>query len=163
MTLAKPIRKLDPDYLAWVRLQPSVVSGLSSWAHGVVMEANHIRNGRGGGVGTKPNDSRALPFTVQEHRAYHDEGAESFAIKHGLVYEKLIEQHNRRYAKECPAKPRKTVQRQPRITVTVEHCECKRPHKWTGWKAVMALRCYAEIVKGEVKFGCPNRNIRRTA
>ncbi len=68
----------DEDYKAWIRQQPSEVSG----QHGC--EAAHT--GEDGGMAMKASDDSVIPLRPAEHREYHRIGKHSFADKYGLDY-----------------------------------------------------------------------------
>lgn len=64
----------DPQYLAWIRALPSVISGQQP------CEAAHT--GTDGGMGQKASDYSALPLTPAEHREYHQRGKPAFERRH---------------------------------------------------------------------------------
>lgn len=66
----------DPKYLAWIRTQPSAVSGQYG------CEAAH--SGSDHGMGQKASDYSAIPLTPAEHREYHRIGKPAFERKHRL-------------------------------------------------------------------------------
>jgi hypothetical protein len=68
----------DEAYKAWIRTQPSIVSGL----HGC--EAAHT--GTDGGQSLKASDDTCVPLTPAEHREYHAIGKQSFARRHGVSF-----------------------------------------------------------------------------
>lgn len=95
LTGRKPYRKETGDdsaYLAWIRTQPSCVSGLfSEYVNGKGMSvAAHVR--RKSGVAVKPKFS-AVPLTDEEHRLQHQYG------EHGLLNRKLPGVWDRQTAK----------------------------------------------------------------
>lgn len=100
----------DPDYLAWVPTQPSVVSGvrpgepvaargmLRGWRPAKMVPA-HMKHGR-----TADCDQTALPLEWWEHEEMHRIGIKSWAKKHNLDIPALIAQHRKRYALEMAEK-----------------------------------------------------------
>jgi hypothetical protein len=68
----------DEDYKAWIRQQPSEVSGHYG------CEACHT--GEDGGASMKASDTTCIPLTPAEHREYHQIGKHSFALKYRLDY-----------------------------------------------------------------------------
>lgn len=79
----------DPRYLAWIRLQPSVVSG--NWP----CEAAHT--GSDGGIGIKASDTSCIPLTHYEHCEYHQMGRVAYGLLHGLDFVSLVKQLNREW------------------------------------------------------------------
>jgi hypothetical protein len=69
----------DSDYLAFIRQQPSLVSGQYG------CEAAHT--GSDGGMSQKASDYSCVPLTPAEHREYHRIGKAAFGRKHGLDYD----------------------------------------------------------------------------
>lgn len=65
----------DSEYKAWIRQQPSIVSGQYG------CEAAHI--GSDGGMSMKASDYSCVPLTPAEHREYH-RGRLTFARRHGV-------------------------------------------------------------------------------
>ncbi len=141
MSLQRPVRKRDPEYLTWIRSRPCVVSGEYSqeW-RGYVVEAHHVRKSGHGGTGTKPDDSRAVPLRRIYHMEYHDIGKEAFELKYGIELEVVIDSLNHIYtALALTRKPKATREPKERITVQVEHCKtCGGNHKY-GWPKVKGL------------------------
>jgi len=70
----KPIR--SKSYLAWVRKQPSVISGRCP------CDAHHIIAHGAGGMGTKPPDLFTFPLTRDEHAGIHHDTQE-WERRHG--------------------------------------------------------------------------------
>lgn len=69
--MTKQLKGLDRKYLAWIRKQPSALSG------GFPVEACHYRTAKNSGTGCKPLFS-AVPLTPQEHRLQHRIGQFAF-------------------------------------------------------------------------------------
>ena len=84
----KPVR--SPQYLAWIRKQPSVVSHL--WP----VEACHTGIH---GLKQKASDLDCIPLTKREHAAF-DKDPQAFVALHGLDIGKLIVEFNQRYVRE---------------------------------------------------------------
>lgn len=123
MNLSKPVRKRDEKYLAWIRLQPSVVSGMRhEFAR---MEAHHVPKKGFGKMGSKADDSRAVPLTTLEHRYYHDVGKEEFERTFGVDLEREILRLNREYAIRMARlnveTPRSQVVRKTRVRSVAKH------------------------------------------
>lgn len=98
--LAKPIRRRDPQYLAWIRSLPCMVTGKNSFPTDSplsLVEAHHVREEGKGGIGTKPDDSRAVPLEHWLHRIYHDHGRERFERTYGVNFEAEIKRLNALY------------------------------------------------------------------
>lgn len=74
----------DEDYLAWLRQQPSAVSGkFSTYTNGIGhCEAAHVRRiGNGSGTGYKP-EFCAIPLTHDEHALQHQSGELRVLVEH---------------------------------------------------------------------------------
>lgn len=81
----------DAKYLAWVRTQPSVVSGqFGCVAHHVV------GHGRCGTV--KTSDYLAIPLTDLEHKALHQYGWRTWESRHGCQMDHAKNTHARAVA-----------------------------------------------------------------
>jgi hypothetical protein len=76
-------------YKAWIRTQPSVVSGLMG------CEAAHT--GSDGGTSMKANDFTCAPLTLEEHLEYHRIGRAAFELLHGLNFGVTVERLNREW------------------------------------------------------------------
>lgn len=155
-TLAKPIRRLDPKYIAWLHSQPCVVTGQA-----VRIEANHIRQEGHGGVGTKPDDRRALPMTREVHREYHDIGRLAFQFKYGLDLDELIIQHNRKYS--AGRSERKLAIRSnsvnPSVITIRLRCSCGLDHTFPSSKITinpggvsLSYYCHKQRKQQEARF-----------
>ncbi len=78
----------DNKYMAWIRRQPSCVSGHQDWfekyGEGRCVYA-HIRRARNSGVGHKPL-YHGVPLTQAEHQLQHDKGEkallEAYRVPH---------------------------------------------------------------------------------
>lgn len=124
MNLSKPIRRRDPKYLAWIRTRPCTIQPCDSKS----IHAHHVRVEGHGGIGTKPDDSRAIPLCPLTHRSYHDIGRNDFERWFQIELETEIKRLNALYLREFP----KVKQRVPRETVAVhlKHClTCSRSVK----------------------------------
>jgi hypothetical protein len=73
----------DEEFLAWVRLQPSCISGqFSEYLHGEGRcVAAHIRRSATSGIGYKPPYC-AVPLTDAEHKITHQKGETALRPKH---------------------------------------------------------------------------------
>lgn len=71
----RPFR--SKKYLAWVRKQPSAISGRPA------DDAHHIIGHGLGGMGTKPSDLLTFPLTRDEHMELHHIGWLAWEEKHG--------------------------------------------------------------------------------
>jgi hypothetical protein len=76
-------------YRAWIRTQPSVVSGLMG------CEAAHT--GSDGGTSMKASDFTRAPLTIEEHLEYHRIGRGAFEALHGLDFGVTVERLNREW------------------------------------------------------------------
>lgn len=77
----------DKDFQAWVRRQPSCISGcFSEWVDGEGRcEFAHVRRvARGSGVGIKPAFS-GVPLTHAEHAMQHQHGEAYVLAANGIV------------------------------------------------------------------------------
>jgi hypothetical protein len=77
----------DAKYRAWIRTQPSVVSGQYG------CEACHTKNN---GMRSKGPDSTCVPLTRAEHREY-DAGRAAFERKYGVVMADKVRELNSRW------------------------------------------------------------------
>lgn len=142
MTIAKPVRKRDPKFLAWVRTQPCVVSGQTSTPENfVAIEAHHVRKSGHGGTGTKPDDSRAVPLRAIFHREYHDIGKEAFELRYGVDLELEIVRLNREYAKQTREPKRPRPQTEKRFMVILNCNRCTRNHPRIPWSKRETWSC----------------------
>lgn len=102
----------DPDYLAWIRLQPCIITGLRTGeilhapgtaSRPIRVEAAHMLAGR-----TKGTDMTALPVDRLYHRhgagSQHVMGIKSWAHHYRLDLPALIAAHRKRYSLEMAAK-----------------------------------------------------------
>lgn len=92
----KHLRKLDDQFRAWVRTQPSCISGLfSEYVHGEGRcIAAHIRRAGKSGTAYKPPFS-ALPLTDTEHKLTHQHGESFFHPK--AWWDEQVEAHLERW------------------------------------------------------------------
>jgi len=79
----------DEDYLAWVRDQPCAVC-----ADSAPSDPHHLDSGI---MGSKGDDWTALPLCRECHRAYHDEGHDTFQTQHSVDLWREAHRHLRRY------------------------------------------------------------------
>lgn len=96
--LQKPQRVLDPKYLQWIRNLECLCSPDEPCFPSV--EAHHVAPRGGGKVGSKADDSRAVPLCSIHHRSYHAHGRTPWEAVHRIDLEAAIVQLNERYAKE---------------------------------------------------------------
>lgn len=128
MNLSKPIRKRDPKYLAWIRRQPCTLSFDERIMCTQTIEANHIRAEGHGGLGTKPDDSRALPFCSLMHLHYHQLGRRQFEETYEIELETEIKRLNALYLREHPQVRQKA--KRETVAVHLKHClTCARSVK----------------------------------
>lgn len=73
----------DPQYLDWIRSQPSCVSGEGP------CQAAHT--GHDGGMRQKSSDLTAVPLTPREHREYHRIGRAEFERRYGVDFDYIVE------------------------------------------------------------------------
>ena len=85
----------DRKYLDSLREKPCIVTGLTP------CEPAHIRWGHGGGMGLKPDDSRAIPLVPQLHRRQHQIGEKRFWAEQSIEFwlQMLIEVAEGRYVR----------------------------------------------------------------
>lgn len=160
--LEKPRRVRDSDRLAWVRLQPCILAGLTA-ATGFRMheclgpvEASHIREEGHGGMGTKPSDFDTLPKCQWGHNRYHKMGRRAFEQFYGIDLDALLLAYNKRYAAETSARvPKRERTKNPIAQVQISHCICGKSHELL----------FARVTQGEhsVAFTCPVRRSEVTA
>lgn len=81
-------------YKAWIRTQPSIVSGRTP------CEAHHEDILKSGGTGCKGHDCQCIPLTAEEHRERHQTGKDTFYNKYGIDPMLEIIRHNARYLAE---------------------------------------------------------------
>ena len=74
-----------PALLAWIRQQPSIISGLYG------CDACHT--GTDGGMGMKASDLSCVPMTRTEHLEYHRIGREAFARKYRVNFAREAKRH----------------------------------------------------------------------
>lgn len=93
-----PKRKRNKAYLAWIASLPCCISGKPGPS-----QAHHVRLGHHGGMGRKPDDSRALPLSCEQHDRLHRIGEAEFWA--GVSPETLIGAYNRTYEIVREGKP----------------------------------------------------------
>jgi hypothetical protein len=103
--LLRPVPKLktikDLDYIKWIKTFNCIVCGKhDSGIRGVGSDHHHIPEKGHGSMGAKTSDRRVIPLCYQQHREYHDTGRDTFAAKHRLDYELLIEGLNALYEEQ---------------------------------------------------------------
>lgn len=141
----RPIRRRDEAYLKFIRTQPCCVTHVSHQ-----IEANHIREDGKGGLGTKPDDSRALPFADWLHRLYHTIGKKAFEKCYGIDLESEIKRHNALY--ERVAKPKREYKKPMKAKLSIVNCEaCHHAHEIPVSKLIITAG-------GVVKIRCVNQN-----
>ena len=94
----KPKRIKDEAYKQWIIRLPSCASGKFGYDPNTnerLNDPHHVPDGLGGSA--KRNDHRLIPLTHAEHVELHNIGQETFAKKHGLDFETLIEAYRRVY------------------------------------------------------------------
>jgi len=92
----------DEEYKAFIREQPSVVSGASPCdpAHSRWPGMPAILKG---GMGQKASDYLCLPLTRIEHTEQHDRGHEEYARRHSIDYREQVILHLIRYIERLSA------------------------------------------------------------
>ncbi len=127
MTLTKPRRIRDEQYLAWIRTQPCLTcDGGPDVEH---IEAHHVREKGKGGTGTKPSDYRAVPLCRDAHSGYHGTGRENFERLYNINLEAEILRLNAEYLRLHPS-PRVQRQKKTLVKFDVQHCSyCRSSHK----------------------------------
>ena len=88
LLLPKPMRRELPDYLKWIRRQPCIIPKCYRKS-----QASHIVFDGQGRIGSKVQDSQALPMCHHHHRQYHERGRESFQGIYDLNPYQLIVDH----------------------------------------------------------------------
>lgn len=76
------------ERLAWIRRQPSVVSGKTPCV------AAHVR---GGGEARRADACWTVPMLYEEHEEMHHTGQRTFAQQHGLDLDALAIEYERRW------------------------------------------------------------------
>lgn len=90
----------DPDYLAWIRKQPCIVTrqlgnGLKTWFDRI--EAHHVRNLNGlTGAAIRPPDRYAVPLLASEHAKAQGRDR-TFWAERGIDIRAEIERLNAEY------------------------------------------------------------------
>lgn len=83
----KPTRVESPHYLAFVRQHPCCVP--KCWKR---PQASHVVFQGQGKVGSKVDDTQAVPHCEKHHLEYHEIGREAFERKYGLnLYQTIID------------------------------------------------------------------------
>ncbi len=77
LAFPKPVRLEDPDYLAWIRRLPCIISHCQA-------EASHIVPDGWGKMGSKVSDYRTVPMSRTIHREYHRIGRKRFESKYAI-------------------------------------------------------------------------------
>ncbi len=97
--------RLDKEYRAWARLQPSCISGqFSEWKNGVGMcIAAHVRDSENSGTSYKPLFS-AVSLTDAEHRFQHQHGEAACLNEFSMSVGAYTEFRAREWFKEQAAK-----------------------------------------------------------
>lgn len=85
LMLPKPFRFESRTYLHFVRQHPCVVS--KCWNK---VEASHIVFDGQGKVGSKVDDTQAVPMCRKHHSQYHAVGRDQFERFHGLNFAQII-------------------------------------------------------------------------
>ena len=99
----KPRTERDAKYIRWVRhLACSVCNSRPP------SDPHHIAPDGCGGKGIKTSDKRAIPLCHYHHVEYHNIGKHSFAAKHELDYDVIIEALNASYER-CQHDTRKKI------------------------------------------------------
>lgn len=83
----------NAKYLAWIRQQNCLVTGMDFTETDMV--AHHVRAAGGGGMGLKPSDYQTIPLTALQHSFLH-QGIEKrfyerFNIDVDMVMRQLLE------------------------------------------------------------------------
>jgi hypothetical protein len=76
----------DEDYKAWIRQQPSLVSGKTP------CDACHT--GSDGGMSMKASDLSCVPLTRSEHQEYHRIGKAAFERQYGVCFAREVARLN---------------------------------------------------------------------
>ena len=79
----RPETRKFPQHLAWVRRFACSIVGPDHVCMGKI-EAHHVREHTGGGVGLKPPDWWAIPLCASAHRELHNIGHLTFAERHSI-------------------------------------------------------------------------------
>lgn len=89
--LSKTIRVIDKKYIEWIRSLNCIVCGYG------LCDPHHVNKEGHGGMGTKTSDDRTIPLCHKHHQEVHQIGRKTFAKKHGIDYEHIIERLNNVY------------------------------------------------------------------
>lgn len=151
MSLQRPVRRRDEAYLRWIRTQKCCVHhGIADDSLGGPIEAHHVRLEGHGGMGTKPDDSRALPFCAVAHSIYHKIGRPVFEHAYAIDLEAEINRHREMYART--QKPR--VSRKPSTKIPLKTGKCPACGKRQHSVKLVNLR----VEQQELKFLCKEKN-----
>lgn len=93
MLRPKPRRWHNEAYLAWVRTQPCVATGVTE-----AVEAHHVIGHGESGMAIKAHDLFAFPLCHAEHQRLHSHGWQRWEHEHGSQWEHVI--HTQRRALE---------------------------------------------------------------
>lgn len=98
MQIPKPTRVTDQDYLEWIEGLACMICGRFGAGYKAgVSDAHHINKKGHGSMSGKTDDTRAVPLCFEHHREYHQHGRDTFAEKHDLDYEVIIDALNKLY------------------------------------------------------------------
>src|ERR1041385_153267 len=97
-TLPKPKRITNRAYLKWIKEQPCLTCKCSNNPYSLI-DAHHVLPKMGGKVGSKTDDTRAVPLCRDAHRDYHDNGREEFEKNYEIDLEAEIARLNAEYRK----------------------------------------------------------------
>jgi hypothetical protein len=80
----------DEAHLAWVRTLPCIAAGDTTPCIGSV-QAHHVRERTGGGMGLKPPSQWCIPICAGHHSELHTSGARTFERKYDVSCREIAE------------------------------------------------------------------------
>lgn len=96
MSLVKSKRVKDPAYIKYIYSVPCIACLVSGDYN--LSEPHHVNKKGHGSMGSKTDDSRAIPLCRPHHTEIHLIGRDTFALKYSLDYEHIIESLNNIYS-----------------------------------------------------------------
>jgi len=83
----------DPAYIAWIKTISCLIGKCP--VHSTQSDPHHVNKKGHGSMASRTDDTRAIPLCNHHHREFHQIGRDSFAKKHSIDYEILIEALNK--------------------------------------------------------------------
>lgn len=73
-----------PSHLSWLRKRPCLVADKTGHTCSGKMEAHHVNEGSGRGMGQKTGDQWCVPLCGAAHSALHTAGHKTWQMRHGV-------------------------------------------------------------------------------